>query len=194
MIDEGIKIIDRLIQLATYRERKSKEYFDVYVEPLYKDAEKIVSDYLKLFQKLIHKIKKGESEAEIIKWIEQRRVDHLPIRMKTKSLLKHCDSRYYNRERNRVGIDKFQDGILRVMRGGVSLVEPGHISDSGAHTVLDVLYAFMYGRYREEEQSEKERSEFYLKCARRQMEYIQEAWKDAMEGYAELKALNIKPN
>ncbi len=188
MIDAGIKIIDRLIQLATYRERKSKDYFNNYIDPLYKDSEIIVSDYLKLFQKLIHKIQDGEMEEELIRWLELHRIEHLPLRMKAKSMLRRGHYRHLMHKSEHGEADKFQEGIWRLMQGGLALVETGHVGDSAGHTLLDMLYAFMDGHSNRNAETRRLR---YLEIAQFQMEYIQKAWKDISDGYAVIKEKHI---
>jgi len=87
MIDAGVRIIDRLIQLLQTKEKRKEKYFNNFVEPLYKDAETIIKDYNTLFMELISKIEKAEDSTEIIRWIEERRVTYLPLRTKVKALL-----------------------------------------------------------------------------------------------------------
>ena len=184
MIDAGIQIIDRLIQLATYKENKSKDYFNEFIAPLYSDTEKIAADYFKLFQELIHKIRDGEKEEALIRWLERRRIEHLPLRMKVKSLLRADRSDYLRQRFEKGSPDKFQDGIWKLMQGGISLVEPGYVSERGGHTILDVLYRFMYS---DANASEEMRRNRYLQSAQYQMDYIMKAWEEVNEGYASLK-------
>ena len=49
MIEAAIRIIDRIIQLKTIREKNAEKYFNNSINPLYEDAEVVVKDYLKLF-------------------------------------------------------------------------------------------------------------------------------------------------
>jgi hypothetical protein len=49
MLELSVSIVDRLIQLLALGERNRKEHFHEFIEPLYKDAEVIVSDYFRLF-------------------------------------------------------------------------------------------------------------------------------------------------
>jgi hypothetical protein len=50
MFDALVKIIDRLIELAKYREERFRRIFDKLIEPTYEDLKIIHSDYLEMFQ------------------------------------------------------------------------------------------------------------------------------------------------
>ncbi|MGO9094077.1 MAG: hypothetical protein ACLQGV_02545 [Bryobacteraceae bacterium] len=188
MVDIGLSIVDRLIQLLTVRERNREKYFQEFIEPLYKDAEGIVNDYVVLFGELIELLKTADSTEEVVAWIEQRRLKMLPLRIKVRALLQN----------NTVDPDKvpeayqlFVQGLWGVMKGGVSLVEDGHTPMReygwGDHTVLDLLKIFSQmspaSRYRER----------YISNARRQLLAIETAWKDAANGYAVLKRESLRP-
>jgi len=123
MVDIGLSIVDRLIQLLTIRQRNREAYFNQFIEPLYRDAEGVVNDYVALFGDLIELLKKADSTEEVIAWIEQRRLKMLSLRMKMRALL----------DNNTVDPDKvpeasrmFVQGLWGVMKGGISLVEDGH--------------------------------------------------------------------
>ena len=188
MVDVGLSIVDRLIQLLTVRERNREKYFHQFIEPLYKDAEGIMNDYVTLFGELIELLKHADSTEEVVAWIEQRRLKMLPLRIKVRVLLAN----------NAVDPDKVPDayrlfvqGLWGVMKGGVSLVEAGHTPmweyGCGDHTVLDLLKILSQmspaSRYRE----------LYIKSARHQLSAIETAWKDAANGYAVLKRKGLRP-
>src|ERR1035437_9914231 len=88
MLELGVSIVDRLIQLLALRERNRKQYFHDFIDPLYKDAEVIVNDYFRLFGELIVRLKNANSEEDVIDWIEQRRQDMRSLRIKVRELLK----------------------------------------------------------------------------------------------------------
>jgi hypothetical protein len=72
MLELGISIVDRLIQLLALSERNRKERFHEFIDPLYKDAEVIVNDYFKLFGELIVRLKSAKSAEDVIDWIENK--------------------------------------------------------------------------------------------------------------------------
>jgi len=188
MVDIGLSVLDRLIQLLTVRERNREKYFQQFIDPLYKDAEGIVNDYVGLFGELIELLTNADSTEEVVAWIEQRRLKMLPLRIKVRALL----------ENNAVDSEKvpeayrlFVQGLWGVMKGGISLVEEGHTPMReygwGDHTVLDLLKSFSQrspaSHYRER----------YIRSARRQLLAIEAAWKDATKGYAVLKRKSLRP-
>src|ERR1035441_5754453 len=89
MVDIALSVVDRLIQLLTIRERNREKYFQQFIEPLYRDAEGIVNDYVSLFGELIELLKNSDSTEDVIAWIEQRRLKMLPLRIKVRALLEN---------------------------------------------------------------------------------------------------------
>jgi len=183
MLDAGISILDRLIQLLSTKEINDEKYFNNFIEPMYQDAETIVKDYISLFTELIERLKKDEDVIEVITWIEKRRMDFLPIRMKVRALL---TEKNYNVEI----ASTFQKGIMGLMKGGLSFIEKGHAQvreyGMGDHTVLDLLYhcTDMPVSYNREK---------FIHNANRQLKCIQLAWEDVVKGYAELKQMKLSP-
>ena len=94
MIDAGVRIIDRLIELITVKEKNKEKRFNNLIEPLYRDAEVIVKDYTDLFMGLIKRLESSAEVAEVITWIEDRRMLYLPIRIKVRALLRELDLRH----------------------------------------------------------------------------------------------------
>lgn len=150
---------------------------------MYQDAEIIVKDYISLFTELIEKLKKEEDIVEVIAWIEKRRMDFLPIRMKVRALL---IEKNYNVEI----ANTFQKGIMGLMKGGLSFIEKGHAQTReygmGDHTVLDLLHHGI-------DKPVSFNREKYIHNASRQLKCIQLAWDDVVKGYAELKQLKLSP-
>lgn len=182
MVDAAVKIVDRLIQLLSLQERNREKYFQNFVDPLFHDAELVVHDYIALFRELISQLEKGDSVSEIVKWLEERRLELLPVRIKLRAFLTHMS---YDRQRKlEASMDRFQKGIWGLMKGGLSLVEEGHsqLSEYGwqDHTVLDLLYLWS-------QQPIAENRSRYIANAKAQLACIEEAWKDVSEGYARLK-------
>ncbi len=66
MLDAGVKIIDRMIDLLRERERSKRKLFDDFVQPLFDDMGAIHQDYISSFYALIHEI-----------WKCQPKIDHL---------------------------------------------------------------------------------------------------------------------
>src|SRR5437660_2079694 len=184
MIEASITIVDRLIQLVTARERNKEKYFNNFVEPLYRDAEAIIKDYTSLFVELIAKLERSDEVPDVIKWIEERRMLYLPVRIKTRALLREL--KFSGRKKE--SISRFEKGISGVMEGGLSLFDEGYIPTdyhSGHtmnHTVLDLLYLLNID-------SSGQNRERYLIAAKEQLACIHRAWQDVAAGYADMRSV-----
>jgi hypothetical protein len=178
MIDASLSLLDKLIGLLTIRQTRKQDYFDRFIEPIFQDAELIVKDYVGLFAELIAKLERGDSVSDVTRWIEDRRLLLLPVRIKIRALLKEGAIGVRN------PMDSFEQGLWGVMKGGISLVETGHAQlreyGFGDHTVLDLLK-----RLRGEPASEARR--ILIRNAKAQLRCVELAWMDAVRGYATLK-------
>lgn len=181
MADLSLVIIDKFIEILTVKEKNKEKYFNNFIEPMFKDAEIIVKDYMELFIELIEKLEKDEETDEIIKWIEKRRYSLLPARTKVRALLKEKN---YNLNFT----DNFQKGIWGLMKGGVSFIETGHAKlqeyDMGTHTILDILTGISSGHF-------INNKEFKIGIAKKQLRAIELAWQDVSKGYAKIKQMKL---
>lgn len=145
---------------------------------MYRDAELIVNDYMGLFVELISKLESADDIPALIRWIEERRMAFLPLRMKARAFL------YRIEVRSESPLDTFRKGIWGLMKGGLSFVEEGHAHlreyGHGDHTVLDLLYGFSSTPL-------SANRKLLPRLARRQLECIELAWQDVVTGYAEIK-------
>jgi hypothetical protein len=184
MGNAAISIVDRLIQLATVRERNREKYFNNFIEPLYRDGEQIASDYMGLLAELTYRITQADDWREIIKWLEEKRATLQPLRMKVRALIADGIMAREDKRSNR-SVALFKKGLWGLMKGGVSAVEDGHALTKeygfGDHTVLDLLYqtrvAAFHPRFRE----------VLTMRAQRQKEAIEKAWQDVVTAYAEIR-------
>lgn len=178
MIDAVTRIIDKLTELLQIREQSKERYFRNFVEPLFQDAEKVADDYIALFTELVLKLKQQESVPEVIEWIEGRKRELLPVRIKLRGTLNilYADTTEMN---------KFEHGMWWLLRGGLSFTEEGYVQLNdddhfGEHTVLDLLYGLS------QEPLSTNRKHF-LKGASLQLQCVEKAWHEITEGYAEVK-------
>jgi hypothetical protein len=110
--------------------------------------------------------------------LETRSYDLQSVRDKIRAALPtiNADYDYMNR---------FQRGIWGVLRGSISVVETGRAQmpdyGSGDHTVLDVLQKWPTTG------AEAQRRFRVTKIARKQRDALRAAWRDVVQGYAELK-------
>jgi hypothetical protein len=52
------------------------------IEPVFRDAESVAKDYFQVLSELIRRIEEAEDIPPVIRWLEERRVAYLPVRMK----------------------------------------------------------------------------------------------------------------
>jgi hypothetical protein len=184
MATAAVSIIDRLIQLATVRERNREKYFNNFIEPLYVDGEQIAKDYLSLLAELIHRIGQARDCREIAEWLEAKRTTLQPLRVKVRALIEDGFLASEDKRRNK-SLALFRKGLWGIMKGGVSAVEDRRALTReygfGDHTVLDLLHqarvAIVDPRSRD----------FLARQAQRQQQAIEAAWQDVAKAYAELK-------
>jgi hypothetical protein len=179
MIDVAIAIsvLDHLRDfLKGGREDKERQFQNV-IEPLYRDGEAIVRDYTGLFTELIAKLESDEDILSVRKWLDSRVYELRPLRDKVRALLPTLNAEYDY-------MNQFQRGIWGILRGSVSLVETGHVQmrtyGCGSHTVLDVLQRWP-------KTGGIEARERVTRIAYRQRDALRAAWRDAVQGYAQLK-------
>lgn len=186
MINTALTIIDRFVHLLTLRQELSEKQFEHIVKPLYEDAELVYRDHLMTFEQLKKMIKNGIPEEELIRFLEERRLEYLPVRMKIRAVVIRLfgDSpRAALRERS-----KFVQGIWSLMRGGVDISEPGHferLHASGDHTLLDILYLFL-NRPEMQRPDEWYRQRGWI-AVEHQLRSLKEAWEEIVAGYAEMQ-------
>jgi hypothetical protein len=196
LLSDAVNLLDHLVRLSRSREESKRKLFLEFIEPMYRDVEKIAQDYIELFNELINHLQEEENVTELIKWIEERRVKLHPLRIKTRSLLvEFPELRHQSAERSKVpALLLFRRSIWGLMKGGLSLVEEGHADlheyGWGNHTVLDFLYN-LPRRYPSPRvtyaQAFTDSKPRLIVLARGQLECVKQAWKDTTIAYARLK-------
>jgi Na+-transporting NADH:ubiquinone oxidoreductase subunit NqrC len=184
MATTAVSIVDRLIQLATVRERNREKYFKNFIEPLYVDGEQIAKDYMNLLAELIHRIGQANDCREIADWLEARRTTFQPLRIKVRALIQ--DGFMERKEKRKSeSLALFKKGLWGLMKGGVSAVEDKHALTGeygfGDHTVLDLLH------HERMSALEQRFRDLLTRQAQRQQEAIERAWQDVTNAYAELR-------
>ena len=179
MFEVALPIIDRLIQLATVREKRKQYFFNNYIEPLYRDAESIVRDYDQLLTEIIQQIRSASDTLAVITWMDDRRRTLLPIRTKVRALL--SDNTKFD---SSAALDRFKKGVWGLLKGGVALLDEGHgITGEygfGGHTALDLM------RTLRADPLEYHRARF-LEHVFAQQRSLEAAWRDVVKGYVDLK-------
>ena len=114
----------------------------------------------------------------IIRKIEDGRIKYLPVRIKLRAIL------LFRRDQS-PDLSRFELGIWRVLRGGLSTFDEGQslMTDfDNRHTLLDILYAFAGGLSSRDS---------CLNLVERQIKTITSGWEEVTAGYAEWQSLTI---
>jgi len=183
MIQAALQVADGLSTLLHWPGEPTEAMFTDLIDPMYRDAESVVYDYSSLHLDLIMEIYTNTEAAGILHWLEEQRIDFLPLCVKVRELTAQSTPDYrmsYESE----AVDKFQQGVLGVLQGNVSLVEgqkvPLERYGYQGPTLLHELYSQL------QSPSSVNRS-LYVEIAKKQFQAIERAWEHAVEGYSALK-------
>jgi hypothetical protein len=88
MVNDIIKIIDRIISLLKYRKEQKKIIFSDHVEPMFSAMEKIHNDYLISITALMNEFHKNPDIESLASSLKNKKVELEHIRVKTNALLK----------------------------------------------------------------------------------------------------------
>jgi len=144
MIDINIDKLIKLVKLASDLFESRSTERKKYVEALYDCASAVYKDYIDLLSDLRQKVLRARKPEPLIRYLEQRRREILPLRKKLNAVVsKHL-------ERNPAS--KFDAGILGLMTGSVTVFDKRYFriynfdserrivrAHKGRHTVLDLL-------------------------------------------------------
>jgi hypothetical protein len=198
MIDLLIKLVESLHKLLDHKQTKALTYFHEYVQPTYDAAELVFKDYLKLFNDVKRMVEADQNSKEIIRFLEDRRGDHLPERAKLRELtfrkIKNTKANNYYQDLLRLAypvgdkqisseLNRFESGIILLLRGGVTHLEsspPSFLSGSGSHAILDVL------KYFEKRSGQDWNRNEYILLVEKQVGALMRAWEEVVSGYVEL--------
>lgn len=185
MATAAISIVDRLIQLLNVRQQNRAKFFHDFIDPLFQDGERIASDYLAMLNELKSRVASASDDpAEILDWIEERRADLQPLRIKVRALIDGHDSMGRGKHKS-TNLVLFRKGLWGVMKGAVSTIEDGHALTPeygfGGHTVLDILH---HGR--RERLGQQFREQLTARADLHRLA-IERAWAEVATAYAGLK-------
>ena len=124
MISQIISVIDRLIQLKEYRDKRAQYIFEKLLEPMFNDLLVVHADYISMLETLQNHLlavsKKDITDyakviSELHGWLKQRATEYEPHRQKLKSIIGKIDSVSENPLVDKfiyTVIDYFPDGRL----------------------------------------------------------------------------------
>lgn len=177
ILEAIIKLLEKFIKLGEVREANRQRYMDRYVTPLYHAAEVIYKDYSSLLRQVRRKVQTARKSLPLIQFVENRRLEQLPSRMKLRAILAKTPKKNWT---------KFEQGILGLIHGCLtenethqSIYPIGH----GDHTLYDIVRRIEYRG----DQSLASNRERLLRAVDSQIAGIDEAWKFVCAGYADLQ-------
>lgn len=155
-------LISRIIELLKYRQENSRRLFDTFVDPIYRDADAVATDYMEVLAELVIRLEKGDEEIpEILRWLELRRSRMISTRAKLRALLFDGSPEMtllfpptLARKFSDPLLKKFIDGISGILAGCLSLTDNGHIrigaypfekfglAGGTGHTIIDIFESF----------------------------------------------------
>ena len=184
MIDTIIKLLGSLTKFAEVREKNREKFIDRYVEPVYRDAEAIYKDYSELLRDVRDKAARNRKIKPILTYLEEKRLEHYAERKKVRALL--------ITQMKKGNLTRFERGIWGLMMGSVTAFDEGHCSfdpiGRGDHTVLDVAKYFT--EKGATDITTEIRSDMLL-FVNSQIDGIEVAWTEVVEGYADLVSEGI---
>lgn len=111
MLEAVLKLLEKLIKLGEVREANRQRYVDRYATPVYLAAEIIYRDYSSLLRDLRRRIRTGRRTLPLIRFVEQRRLDQLPSRIKIRAIMRRTPEGNWTR---------FEQGVLGLINGCLS--------------------------------------------------------------------------
>jgi|SRR6185312_14448382 len=185
--DLVLKLIDLFLKLLDRKGRIDRDYFEQYVRPSFEAAETIFRNYHEILGEVRKRAQAGTPPDEIVRYLEDRRSEHLATRIRVRAILRErgsVDSLIGSNPRN-----GFEIGIWGLLLGGAGAFEEDPtINNSNPyarqspHTILATIYA---------RQTEDDR--YFLFFVNSQLATLETAWKDVSEGYAKISG-DLFPN
>jgi dsDNA-specific endonuclease/ATPase MutS2 len=173
----AVSIIDRISGFLKLSKEKKKTDFQNYIEPLFRDTEKVAENYVRIFTELEAFIKSAESTGLVKEWLLLRRGEFAILRDKLRAFLGQ-------NEFNVKDLPKFENGIWGVLKGGVGISEEGHFQmrEYGLrdHTLYDLVRKF-------NNQVISESREKFIETCIAQRDWVERSWLQVCDAYIEIK-------
>lgn len=181
MLDTLITLLEKFIKLGEVRESNQQRYIDRYVTPMYLVAETIYKDYSSTLRDLRRKIKRERKTLPLVLFLERRRYEQLPGRMKVRAILRTVPKRNWTH---------FEQGVLGLIHGCISdfdIHQSFYPVGRGDHTLYDVV---RWIESKGETVLAPHRDEL-LAVVERQINGMDKAWEYVCAGYADLQRVTV---
>jgi hypothetical protein len=189
MIDLALELFSYLIKLAETRDSRNRKHFDAIVTPAFEAAEVIYKDYLSILLEVKRMLEKRSRIADVIKFLEERRIQFKPLRMRLADYLEangvFSGKTYGDLEQNDLilenSLPEFERGILGLLRGGIEITDKGGSGRAYAvnkHTILDLISNLGFF-----EPAKDEYYDFALKVVRHTEAALEQSFRLVLSGY-----------
>lgn len=159
--------------------RKEREIFEEAIKPLYQKAERLFHDYEELLLTLRNMIQQQKDREELIRILEQGRLEYLSLRLKKKQILRNKGYKVYS------GKHLFMRGVWGVIcccLSAFDMIPQKHAYSTPEHTILDRFYQVPIEPYGECCSD----NPFFSLFDKRQEE-INAAWQDVTFGFRQIE-------
>ncbi len=129
MIDYFLCLIDRLIKLKEYKDKRIRKLFEQILEPIFNDLLMIHADYINMFETLQRRLSEftkkdldsyGRIYEETVTYFGERRREYEPVRVKLRSMIGEIELLRFNPE-----VEQFMDALREYLpQEHLLLVQP----------------------------------------------------------------------
>lgn len=184
MIDAISKLLEACISLLREDKKDSIEYFERYAKPAFDLSQAVFKDYMKSLSSVRQRVEDGESRTSLLRFLEESRVEYLPVRMQLRAMLHRNTGRLHSGH-----LGQFEHGVFGLLHGGlVHMEETSRARHSGlyfhGHTLLDILFAVSHN-------TDDVPTNNLLKLIQEQEQSIQGAFRDVTLGYEALRQATL---
>jgi hypothetical protein len=182
MLEALLRLVDYATKLLESRSVQTEKFFDRVVTPAYEASEKILQNYLEIFQELRVRVNRGDSREELAAFVERGRIDFMPARIKLRALVQ-SEGLWMGEIDHR-----FVAGVVGLLCGGLSTYEEHQLTyhyTHDRHTLLDILYRF-------NSTPERQLAHMALHYIGLQESAVRGAWADLSAAYTEMLTEVVK--
>jgi len=172
-------LFDLFATLSESFEEGNQKQFETIVHPLYLKTGNVFHGYEELLLKLRNMIEQKKSREELIRILEEGRLEHLSLRLKKKKILRNKGYRVYSSDH------LFLRGVWGIICCSLSAFDEmpqKHAYSIPEHTILDRLYQIPIDLY-----AECCSSNPFCTLFDERQEEINTAWQDVIQGYRQIE-------
>lgn len=177
-----IEVLTILANVANWKQRRDRSFFEEVVQPLYMNAELVYKDYTRIFSEVIGFLDEGqEGVSRSISYLINERRKHMAERTKIREAI------HMLRQRSTFSSVNFQIGLEGLLCAGVSQYEPrDHVDLAGFYKKNHTILGFLT-EVSQNEVPAHMLPDFCRAQAMKQLEGLDEAFKTLTVGFYEMQ-------